>query len=529
MIRKRQIFYFLMFFIILVLWIYSGIRHAFDDDEFQHMHIAWLFSHGATPYVDFFEHHLVLYHRIMSVFFYLGDALFLVFVFRAFSIFCAFGTFFLLYRCGREMGVSVSASATGVFLLAIVPIFILKMTEARPEAPAIFFLALLVKMLLTGVKKPSLPSSKMEGLNSILFGGLLALISLLSQKYVITAGVIFAVLFFVRGWRATIFAISAFLVAIFAYCLWMLALGAGSSAFDSVILMNIRWRYSFSSSLYFSELFLSAGPLLATGVFGILMSFAEGRRRRIAFVLFVLLLGLLLQVFLVPVPFRQAFLPFLLILALGSMLFCASLFRFLEKTHHENLLLVLPFFFASSSFLSLSEQLKSDNVSDIKNINMFAKFADNTVFFDGRGLMFFRPHLGYYACMHKGIQMMLDTEKYANETISALSLAGFPPVLYDYRVKMMPAPIRSFISENYIESEIPGLLVVGGRIDRIPPRLVAKLRIKTSGNWCFSWKGEDLRLDARILKNGETISLEKGDYNLASESLIWDFKFEKKY
>jgi hypothetical protein len=38
----------------------------FDPDEFQHLEMAWLIAVGEIPYKEFFEHHVPLYHFLIS-------------------------------------------------------------------------------------------------------------------------------------------------------------------------------------------------------------------------------------------------------------------------------------------------------------------------------------------------------------------------------------------------------------------------------------------------------------------------------
>ncbi len=39
---------------------------AFDPDEFQHAHSAFLIYRGQVPYRDYFEHHPPLLHQVMA-------------------------------------------------------------------------------------------------------------------------------------------------------------------------------------------------------------------------------------------------------------------------------------------------------------------------------------------------------------------------------------------------------------------------------------------------------------------------------
>ena len=46
---------------------------AFDADELQHLHSAWLVSEGFLPYRDYFQHHTPGLHYLLGPLFWLAD------------------------------------------------------------------------------------------------------------------------------------------------------------------------------------------------------------------------------------------------------------------------------------------------------------------------------------------------------------------------------------------------------------------------------------------------------------------------
>ena len=46
---------------------------AFDADELQHLHSAWLVSEGFLPYRDYFQHHTPGLHYLLGPLFWLRD------------------------------------------------------------------------------------------------------------------------------------------------------------------------------------------------------------------------------------------------------------------------------------------------------------------------------------------------------------------------------------------------------------------------------------------------------------------------
>ncbi len=511
------------------IWIFSAARHAFDDDEFQHAHLAWLLHHGAVPYKDFFEHHLVTYHRLMAPLFNLGEAAWQIFLFRGISLLAAAGALVLLYRGGRSLGLSPLSAFTGVWLLGLAPMFLLKMTEARPEALAILAFAGALSLTFAQSAESPEPLPRKNRWRFVGVGILIGAMTLFSQKYVIAAGTVLAALYFLHGWKPATLVAAAFGACLAAYACWMLAIGAGGAAFESLILLNLGWKYSFSPSGYFVELFTTAGILIVGGVFGILRALFQGNRRRQAFALATLLAGCVAQILLVPVPYRQSFLPLLAILSLGAMFFASSIFHLAAAARREWLTLVIPLLLGTSSMAALPRQLSADNRADLLLMRSVAETAPSGPVFDGRGLLFFRPHVGRHACMHQEILMMLDANEYAQSVVNELKEAGFPPVLRDYRVRIMPDAILSFIAENYLPTGIPELLVAGIAKQRIAPGKTETIDIMASGAWQASWSGGNISMDGKPLVQNRPFSLEKGEHAMTADGLVWNFRLERKY
>jgi MFS family permease len=539
-----------------VVWGYAVVRHAFDDDEFQHTHVAWLLHHGQRPYADFFEHHLVLYHRLMAPLFHLGEGPGQLLLFRGVSLAAAAATLVLLYQAGRLLGASPPAAAAGIWLLGLTPMFLLKMSEARPEALAMLAFAAALRLMLGGRRgawgmghgdesRSAVPQGDGAAFRQghrwlrrledcpwrfLAIGILAALMTLFSQKYAVVAGGLLVANFALHGWRPSLALAAAAAVAAVLYVAWMLGLGVGREAFAAVVLLNLRWRYAFSPASYAAELYLTAGGLVATGLLGLLRSLTLPPRRRSAWALAVLFAASLALILLVPVPYRQSFLPLLAMLSLGAMGFCAALFRLAARHHRAWIGPAAAVMLGGASLAALPRQLAEDNRADLRRMAAIADLAPAGPVFDGRGLMVCRPHLGHHACMHHEILLMIDLEAYADEVVAALKAQALPPVIHDYRVAQMPEAIRRFIAENYLPSDIPDVLVAGLRRDRLMPGRTVSLAIPVAGRWRASWRGQaGLALNGTPLENGASIDLDPGEHRLVAQGLAWDFRLVRDY
>lgn len=302
-------------------------------------------------------------------------------------------------------------------------------------------------------------------------------------------------------------------------------MGAGEELFRSVVIMNMNWKYKFSWTIYMSELFISSPVLVVCGFFSILANFADSRKRAYSFGLLFLLFGAFLQVYLMPVPYRQSFLPLLLILALGSANFFSNLLIFFTRIKLKILQTVLPVLLLFSSAYSLIENLKFDNSKDVNFYLSIAGFRDDLSFFDGRALVFYREPVSYYGWLHFELLQMLDHEDFTKKTIRALKNNFLPPIIYDYRVKLMTDDIQTFVAENYLASEIDKLMLPGKIIKRILPASKTFFSIPFSGKWQISWNGSaSLNLNEKKISNGSVVFLPKGEHCISADNFAWDCK-----
>jgi len=120
-------------------------RCAFDPDELEHAHAAWLMSRGMLPYRDFFEHHTPWYYYLLRPLFrffdvdgsFEGGRLFLV-AGRGLSLVLTAVAIVLLVRAASRWADRRVGLLAGLLLVAQ-PIFLQKTLEMRPDVPAVVF------------------------------------------------------------------------------------------------------------------------------------------------------------------------------------------------------------------------------------------------------------------------------------------------------------------------------------------------------------------------------------------------------
>jgi len=538
--------------ILLCIWVYSTAFHAFDDDEFQHANIAWLMDQGQRPYADFFEHHLVLYHGLTAPMFRVHEGRSMIFAFRTLSLIAAAASLLLIYSSGRKLGASPAAATAGVWLLALTPMFVLKMTEARPEVPAMLAFAAGVWLTADTCSKDEekglIRSFIHRYWKSAAVGFFAALIALFSQKYGMVSIALVAAAamgemkkvgeresgvgkYLKSGFHHLIAAVTAFLLVMVSYWGWMMFLGIAEETIEKTVWLNLRWQYTFSPLIYISEMYLTAGVLTATGLLGVGVAAFKGRRGA-AWVIAILLAGAVGLILLVPVPHRQSFLPLLIVLSLGTMFFLTPVFEFVFAISGKPRVWIAVIFLllGSGSIRVLPDHLSADNRDDLERMSAIEQYAPKGPIFDGRRLMFWRPHIGSHPFMHEEVLLMIDDEAYAEEVIDGLQDAGLPPVIWDYRVEIMPEEIKVFIEERYQKVDIEDVYGAVVRRDRLMPGRSNRITIPAEGHWRISWEGEEeMKLDGTSLRSGESVFLNAEKHDFKADGLVWDLRIERDY
>ncbi|MDA3875033.1 MAG: glycosyltransferase family 39 protein, partial [Kiritimatiellae bacterium] len=422
-----------LFVFVFLTAIAASRQLAFDDDEFQHLHMAWLLARGNVPHLDFFEHHLPLYHFVLAPL-TLGNAgPARIMTARFLSVLFLTGTLYLTYEFLRRR-VSSHSALIVCFWLALSPIFFVKMVEVRPEGFCLFLAS--AALLLLSRPRPAL-----------FISGLLAGAMVMgSQKFLFLAFGIFLLAGLENGFKGLLrFSLGGLIppLLILGYYLSHQTLPL---AWEHLVVLNHAWRESFSPAMYGSLLWNTSPLLVALAVTGLCCARPSSRPAA------ALLLGSgLTAVFIVPIPYRQTFLmlyPGLCLSAAASLDLLLPLFPAGSPRRGGVLVLVLAGLLPSLH--GLRQDLRETLHEDMALMQYVDQYTTGP-FFDGRGLVFWRPHIGYYPWMHEGLMFMLDPELHAAQSEEAIRSAGFPDLLRDYRVESYMSPsLHAFIDSHYV-------------------------------------------------------------------------------
>ncbi len=109
---------------------------SFDEDEFQHVHIAWNIFNGKILYKDFFEHHGPIYSLLNGLIFKsynLSPSFNSIFILRYISFVCMLALLLISFLIGKEFFKSSLWGIISVAILSSLIFFQDSATEIRPD------------------------------------------------------------------------------------------------------------------------------------------------------------------------------------------------------------------------------------------------------------------------------------------------------------------------------------------------------------------------------------------------------------
>jgi len=109
------------------------LTHVINHDEVEHAHVAWLMSQGEVPFVDFMEHHPVLYNYLLIPFVTAFDGLSEIYMsIRLMSLALWAASLAIIWAMAKRFGGAVGALIAVLFLALGVQWF-RSFGEARPD------------------------------------------------------------------------------------------------------------------------------------------------------------------------------------------------------------------------------------------------------------------------------------------------------------------------------------------------------------------------------------------------------------
>ena len=455
--------------------------HAFNPDEFQHLHGAWCIARGLLPYRDYFEHHMPWLPFFLAPFLAFFDvdtnpAAAEAFIFFARSWMWIFSglALVLTFRLGK-LWEGEGTAWTGTVLLGATVMFLDKTLEVRPDVPAVAFLLGSWLAVLAALR------SKDQGSRShmpFVKGGVLLGVALLCTQKVLfslPASIVWWLFYLLdpketeprrrRSGHALWY--GAGLVTPLLIVLTGFALQGGRGAFvDSNLLVNLRWPVRFSPEPLIRQLFVENALVVVAGLGGAVTALARlsrgnGGRAGRALVP-VQALGLGAGVFIIPIPYAQYFVLLLPLLALLAGSALVSVFgaaaRVRGRAVRRITLAAICVVVGASSLPPLRTivgMLRPPHTRVQDHLDQLRYLLTNSrpddIVMDGfSGLGVFRPHAYFYFFLHDEIRARLHgpgTRRLLAELRDGLIAPAW--VVADPDLLGLPREIVAFFEHNY--------------------------------------------------------------------------------
>lgn len=454
-------------------------RHAFDPDEFQHLHAAWCVARGMLPYRDYFDHHPPWLHFFLAPFLAFFDvdtspraAESFIFFSRALMAVFSGLALALTYRLGRAWAGAVTGW-TGTLLLSTSVMFLDKTLEIRPDVPAVVLLLASWVALLDGIRRSGEGGRARAPFAQA--GVLLGTALLCTQKLLFTLPASALVLAWYlieppagtgRGerWR-DVFAHALGAAAPIAVMLAVFAAQGGLYAFaDATLLVNLRWPVRFSAEPRLRQLLYDNGLLVLLALAGTATAIVRLVREPRAVRALVPLhaLGLGVGAFVIPVPTAQYLVPLLPLAALLAGSVVAAGLAGADRLRDGRVrvaavaaIVATVAGFSVRPLRTIAGILHPGNTKVEDHLDrlgyLLTHAGRNETVLDGfSGLGVFRPHAYRYYFLHDEVRVLLAGRP-MNQLLAALRDGTIAPewVIADRDVLGLPDGIVAFLRANY--------------------------------------------------------------------------------
>jgi hypothetical protein len=320
--------------------------HAFDPDEFEHLHGAWCIAHGMLPYRDYFEHHTPWLHFLLAPFVSAFDvdhdpdrAVSFVFLARQ-GMWALTGLAVAATWVLGRLWAGARVAWTAAALLSITVAFFDKTLEVRPDVPALACLVASWTVTLAALR-----GDPARGAIKALFaasGVFLGAAILFTQKVLFTVPAAAALMLWHvleprDGGRmraklgGAVYFVAGLLAPVVLTLAFFASRGALAAFVDDNLLLNLRWKFRTSTLPVARSIALDNPVLTVLAFVGLIVTVARaaapGSLRRGDALIAVHALGLLAGALLISVAYTQYF---LMLFPLAALLAAALLVRLVD-------------------------------------------------------------------------------------------------------------------------------------------------------------------------------------------------------
>ena len=381
---------------LLMIAMAFGLRHwllqtrIFDPDEFEHMHSAWLISKGFLPYLHYFEHHTPAMHFLLAQFFRFfnvesdsAQAIDILIFGRRIMWLLSGVLLFLVFKLGKTWE-NWRIGLIGTVFLVCTLMFQEKTIEIRPDLLSVpMWLSCLV--LVMQVVRPSSMKEANKRWLMAACGFLLGSAIMATQKMLFAMpGFTLAMFFywfspqsqgtFQQRFVQVLFQLAGFFAPIL-LMLGYFAIYEGAYAFiEYNLLLNLGWKVGFSPAEYIHQLMEQNPFMVGFGLLGLLWAvpkiFSGPSIERGDYIIAINLVGLIVGLFIIPVPYRQYYMMFIPLLALFAARFLVQIVEYLASSKIEAPLSSPQFWTRGMLFLTLAAGLLIWTFPNLNDISL---------------------------------------------------------------------------------------------------------------------------------------------------------------
>jgi hypothetical protein len=547
-----RIILFIVFSILLssfVLRIIALNYRYLNEDEIEHLHVGYLISSGEKPYVDFFEHHLPMFHYLMSFLFTIIDnSKTIIFFMRWLMFLSVIIIFFIMFKIAALV-FSEETAWLSIFFLSSNILFFEKSIEIRPDVPQTLFWLISLYMLIKGFRK-------MRYLFFVLSGISLGFGFTLTQKTIYLLAPVLLTFFiwnllsldkreFFKKFQFSLIFITSFSIPILILFLYFWMIGAFKDFFKWNFVIAALWGREMYPWEYMTTTMRQNSPFWIFGLGFTIFHFCAKVRNwkfkpeemlmplSISFLLFAIIRT--------PGPYKQTYMPILPIVAIyAGRSFEKGINLIKELSENQSLLVpfFLIFFFsiALPPLAEVAEEIKINNQDQLELIDFIHKITEpSDHVFDGWGYGIMRPSSFYYHMLTVGVVNMMGKENREEKIIRSIIENDTKVMIYDYRIKTyLPESTQSFLKENFVPLNFLDIWVAGKKLNRDylnnskgDFNLICDANYKIIVNGI----GNEITVDGNKLGKKNSIYLKKGKHNIVVsgffDNLIVKYDFER--
>lgn len=553
----------------LFVWFQVGLWKWIDEDEFAHLHAAWLVSQGQLPYRDFFYFYSPVILLLLGPILLLGQSFVTVYAARLLMLLVSLATLGLIFLLGKSLR-NARVGALAVLTAAVLPVWLEKAVEIRPDNPALLFYLVGLILAVAGWRQRN---QKMLIGSGAMLG--LAAITILKMAFgALALGFVFFMLLFKE--RKSVFRLALWWAAGFAgvflaFGLVLFAFGVLSEGIYSIfqlpreVFSAYGWQFyqpnvgfehnnpalfgGFGKNIsYLTNVLVWGMALFWLALLGVLRGFgkAESRHELVIFIGPPVTLFGAAIIFLYNMSLLQYFLPLVPLIAISFADFSLTVFDWLKVNFrplaYVGFALLLLVFYAAFWKVAPRKYIWRESLVDLELLKDISAISQpDDPWFDMTGRALFRPD-GYYVCC-AGFPLFAGflSRPLPNFTDSLIANQN-KFIIGGHRINLLSVEERGFLAENYL----PLVVLEGGPAE---PGYVTLLRqisvagkkmsvsgtreffLITSGPYRVFWQPESvtqIRLDGRAVRPG-VYMLSQGDHRVVvpkrtNLTIIYDYQ-----